>query len=107
MMQNMTLPRIYVGHLAVKVERPGDWFADAYRENDNNLVLLSEINYICERNMLAEVYNNIRNAYQGWSPFPNDANYSSLTYGGSMFKGGTDQRVWWADTVGLIFPRIS
>lgn len=108
MTQSTELPKLYVGHIQIRVENKEDWFVDAYRENDNNYILTTEINYLCLRSEWAETITTIREAYKGWSPFgQKEANASSITFVGAMLKGGNDKVVWWNEVVGLIYPRIT
>jgi hypothetical protein len=99
-------PRLYVGHIGIKRMRQQDFWSDGYTDLESDQILLTEINYICDRLQWKEVRENIRTAYLGWSPFPNNSDVSSVTFVEALFKGGTEDRVWWAEVVGLIYPKI-
>jgi hypothetical protein len=100
-------PRVYVGHIGIKLEYPQYVYANGYNELENPEILLTSIQFICERSSLAVVRTNIANAYKGFTPFAGDSDYSSLVFieGNMVAKTGT--KVWWQEVVGLIFPRIS
>lgn len=104
---NEELPRLYVGHLGIQLQHKDYLFSNGYAEYDNPEILLTEINYVCLRDNWADVRMNIRNAYTGFSPFPNDSDYSSLTFVEALSKGETNKKVWWSEVIGLIMPRIS
>jgi hypothetical protein len=100
-------PRVYIGHIGIKVEYPQHIYSNGYNELENPEILLTSIQFICERNILATTRTNIANAYKGFTPFPNDGDYSSIVFieGNMVAKTGT--KVWWQEVVGLIFPRFS
>lgn len=100
-------PRVYVGHIGIKVEYPQHIYSNGYNELENPEILITSIQFICERSALATTRTNIANAYKGFTPFPNDGDYSSIVFmeGNMVAKTGT--KVWWQEVVGLIFPRFS
>lgn len=104
---NETLPRLYVGHLGIQLFDKNTLFSNGYVEYENPEILLTEVNYVCLRSNWAEVRTKIRAAYTGYSPFPDDADYSSITFVEAMIKGETNTKVWWNEVVGLVMPRIS
>lgn len=102
-----SLPLVSVGHAEIKVENPEDLIADSYRIQDNNLILLTEINVICDRNNLTETWTKIHNSYNEWTPYPEDVNYSVLIHIRTLFPGAVLNRTWFKQIVGFIFPRLS
>jgi hypothetical protein len=103
---NSSLPLIFVGHLGIKLKGQEE-YANAYRELDNEEILITEINYLCQQDAWPQVRQNIKKDYFGWSPFPNDADFSSVFFMEAMKKGNSGSRVWWSEIIGLIVPRIS
>lgn len=104
---NEILPRLYVGHLGIQLQHKEYLFSNGYVEYDNPEILLTEINYVCARGDWVDVRIAIRKAYTGYSPFPNDGNFSSMTFVDAVNKGETNNKVWWGEVIGLIMPRIS
>lgn len=104
---NEALPRLYVGHLGIHLFDKNTLFSNGYVEYDNPEILLTEVNYVCLRSNWAEVRTKIRAAYTGFSPFPDDSDYSSVTFVEAMLKGETNTKVWWSEVIGLVMPRIS
>lgn len=104
---NEELPRVYVGHLGIQLLNRQDLFSNGYTEYDNPEILLTEINYVCTRDTWADTRIAIRESYFGYSPFPNDSDYSSVTFVEAVLKGETSNKVWWSEVVGLVMPRIS
>jgi len=100
-------PRVYVGHIGIKVQYPQNIYSNGYNELENPEVLYTSIQFICERNSLATVRNNIADAYKGFTPFDGDKEFSSMVFieGNMVAKTGT--KVWWQEVVGIIFPRFS
>ncbi len=103
------IPKLYVGHLGIKLKssRIDDMFANGYREIDNPEFLMTEINYVCLNSMWPEVRRRIKLAYQNWSPFLDESDYSSLVFIEAKKKGIMGERVWWNEVVGLVMPRIT
>lgn len=104
---DVTSPRIYVGHLGIKLQHPENLYANGYTELDNPEVLVTAIQFLCARSDLAKVRTKIKNAYIGYSPFPDDANYSSLVFLEASMVAKTSTKVWWSELIGLVMPRVS
>lgn len=103
----VTAPRVYVGHIGIKVQYPQNMYSNGYNELENPEILLTSIQFICERSILATVRTNIADSYNGFTPFVNDKEFSSMIFieGNMVAKTGT--KVWWQEVVGIIFPRFS
>jgi len=104
---SVTTPRVYVGHLGIKPENPNNYHVNGYNEFENPSILLTSIQFICDRNQLAEVRTNIAEAYRNFTPFAGDSDYSSLIFMEAQAIAKTGNKMWWQEIVGLIFPRIS
>jgi len=103
-----TAPKVYVGHIGIKVNQTTkDVYANGYNELENPSVLLTSIQFVCERAELTEVRTNIANAYKGFTPYTNDEDFSSLVFIEAHAIAKTGTKIWWQEIVGLIFPRIS
>lgn len=103
----ITSPRVYIGHIGVKPEHPNDFHVNGYNEYDNPSILLTSIQFVCERDSLTEVRSNIAEAYKNFTPFEGDSEYSSLIFMEAQAIAKTGTKIWWQEVVGLIFPRIS
>ena len=103
----VNVPRIFVGTMGIKLQYPETFFADAYKEAENQELQVTSIQFICKRTDLPTVRSNIKSAYFGESPFPDDSDYSSLVFmeGNVIAKTGT--KVWYMETIGLVMPRLS
>jgi len=104
--EDIVTPKVYVGHIGIHLQIPNNLWADGYQELDNPQLLLTEINFLCLRVDLATVRTNIYNAYSTFAPEPNDPSFSHLTLVNAQLIGRTGTKVWWKETVGMIFPRI-
>jgi hypothetical protein len=102
-----TAPKVYVGHRGIKLKYPDQLWANGYTEFDNPQILITDILFLCERLTLDTVRTNIYNAYIGFTPFPNDSDFSSLVFIESNVLVKTRTKIWVQEVVGLIFPRIS
>ncbi len=105
--QPLIEPRIFVGHLGIKLQFPDGVWANGYRELENNEMLLTSIQWICSREDLPTVRTAIKKAYTGFSPYPNDGNFSSLVFMEASVVAKTSTKAWWQEIVGLVMPRIS
>lgn len=103
----LSAPRIMVSTMGIKLQYPETFFTDAYKGTENQELQVSSIQFICFRTDLPTVRQAIKDAYTGESPFPLDSNYSSLNFmeGNVVAKTGT--KVWFAELIGLVMPRIS
>ena len=101
------VPRIYVGHIGIKLQYPEELFANGYSELENQELLVTTIQLICLRTELHIIRPKIKNAYTGFSPFANDANYSSIVFISADTVAATNKKIWWVETVGCVMPRIS
>lgn len=100
-------PRIFIGHLGIKKQFPEDLVADGFHEIENREILLTAIQFLCQRDKLAEVRTNIKNAYHGFSPFPTDGDYSNLVFIEATMVAKTGNKAWWQEIVGLHMPQIA
>ena len=103
----LTEPRIFVGHLGIKLQNSEDIFANGFREIEVPEILMTSIQWLCKREDLATVRINIQAAYTGFSPFPVDEDYGSMGFLESTVIAKTNEKVWWSEIVGLVMPRIS
>ena len=102
-----TVPRIYVGTMGIKLQYPETFFADSYKEAENQELQVTSIQFICLRSDLPTVRANIKNAYSGESPFPDDSNYSTLAFMEASVIAKTGTKVWFQENIGLVMPRLS
>jgi len=100
-------PRIFVGTVGIKLQYPETFFADAYKELENQELQVFSVQFICKRSDLATVRNNIKIAYTGQSPFPLDSNYSSVAFMEASLVAKTSTKVWFQELLGVVMPRIS
>lgn len=105
--ERLIAPRIQVGHLGIKPERPQDIFANGYNELGNSEMLMTEIQILCERDELPTVRTAVKDAYVAFSPFPDDHDFSSLVFLEAKVVGVTGTKVRWSEIVGLVMPRVS
>jgi len=101
------VPRIFVGTMGIKLQFPETYFADAYKEAENQELQVTSIQFICKRSDLPTVRSNIKAAYFGESPFPDDSDYSSLAFMEASVIAKTGEKVWFQETIGLVMPRLS
>lgn len=99
--------RIYVGHIGIQSQHKEYIYANGYNELENPEVLITEIRLVCLRSELVTVRTAIANAYKGFSPFPNDSNYSSLVFMEAKLLSSYNNKVNWSEYLGLVFPRFS
>jgi hypothetical protein len=102
-----TTPRVYVGHVGIKLQYPNQLWSNGYNELDNPEILLTSIQYICDRINWHTVRSNIAAAYKGFTPFANDGDYSSMVFVEASVLAKTNTKVWGQELVGIIFPRFS
>lgn len=100
-------PKIYVGHLGIKLQYPESIWADAYSEHDNQEMLITTIQVLCKRADYPEVRTNIKTAYTGKTPFPEDANYSNLAFVEHSVVAKTGNKLHFQEVVGLIMPQLA
>ncbi len=100
-------PKVYIGHIGIKLQHPEQLWANGYNELENPEILLTHIQYVCERSSWAETRIAIANAYKGFTPFPFDSDYSSMVFVESSIVATTSTKIWASEVVGIIFPRIS
>ena len=100
-------PRIYFGHLGEHLHMPDGVWSDGYRELDNQCMLISELQICTLRSSLVTTVNAVKTAYKGWTPYPGDGNYSSMSFLKSSVAAYTANKIWWSEHVGVIIPRIS
>ncbi len=98
---------VYVGHLGIKLQYPEQLWANGYNELENPEILYTTIQYVCNRTDWHTVRANIAAAYQGFTPFPNDSDYSSMVFVEANVIAKSNTRIWAQEITGLIFPRIS
>lgn len=103
----LTTPRIFVGTVGVKLQYPETFFADSYKEVENQELQVVSIQFICQRKDLTTVRSAIKFAYTGESPFEGDSNYSTLNFMEASLVAKTSTKVWWQEVIGLVMPRIS
>jgi len=102
-----TITKVYVGHLGIKLQYPNQLWADGYNELENPEILYTTIQYVCNRVNWHIVRSNIAAAYKGFTPFPNDSDYSSMVFVEASVIAKTNTKIWAQELVGIIFPRIS
>lgn len=100
-------PKVYVGHIGIKLQHPEYLWSNGYNELENPEILLTHIQFICRRDEFAEVRTAIAEAYRGFTPFPNDSNYSSMVFIEANVVAKTSSKLWISEVVGIIFPRFS
>jgi len=105
--QELAAPRVYVGHLGIKLQAPEDMQANGYNELDNQEILLTSILFICKRSELATVRNNIKAAYIKKSPYPDDSDYSSFMFLEASTVAKTSTKIIWQEIIGTLMPRVS
>ncbi len=98
---------VYVGHLGIKLQYPENLWANGYNELENPEILYTTIQYTCNRTDWHTVRSNIAAAYKGFTPFPNDSDYSSMVFIEASVIAKSNSRIWAQELVGIIFPRIS
>lgn len=99
--------RVFFGHLGEHLKNPEGVWADAYREIDNECMIISELQVCCKRSSFITVINALKAAYKGWTPFPGDGNYSSMSFLKGAVATYTGDKIWWSEQVGIVTPRIS
>ena len=105
--EDLAEPRIFVGHVGIKLEQPGDMRADGFHELENDEVLITTIQFLCKRSDLVTVRTSIKTAWSGKTPFPNDSDYGTLFFMEASVVAKTSNNVWWQELIGLATPRIS
>jgi len=100
-------PRILVGHLGIKRQFPEDLEADGYHELQNQEILLTSIQLLCNRSDLSTVRTDIKKAYTGKSPYPTDGSYSNLVFMEASVIAKTGDKIWWQEILGLHMPQIA
>jgi hypothetical protein len=107
--QDTSTPILTVGILQTSVilADHNDIYANAYREIESPELTVTTIQILCNRNELREVRENLKKSYTGYSPFPNDSNYSCMFFIKADMLGKTSTKVFWQELIGLISPRIS
>lgn len=105
--QELTAPRVFVGHLGIKLQQPENMYANGYNELENPEVLVTGIQFICQRSALAATRIAIKAAYTAFSPFPSDGDYSSLVFLEASTVAKTSTKIIWQELVGLVMPRVS
>jgi hypothetical protein len=103
----VTIPKIQIGHYAIKNQHPEHLFADGYKELEDSKILLTSLRFICLRTELATVWNTLYEAYRGFTPFPLDSDYSHIIYIEGNAVAKTHQHIIWEDILGIAFPRVS
>ena len=98
-------PKIYIGHLGIKLENPEDMHADGFKELENSEVLITAIQFLCLRSELPTVRTAIKAAWSNKSPFPNNSNFSSLFFMEASTVAKTSNKIWWQELIGLTMPR--
>ncbi len=98
---------VYFGHLGEHLKNPEAVWADSYRELDNECMVISEIQILCPRSSLVTVVNAVNTAYKGWTPFPGDGNYSSMSFLKAAVATYSAEKILWAEQVAIVTPRIS
>lgn len=98
--------RVYIGHVSQKVHQP-EAYPDAYRELDNDFMLITQVQLWCKRTELVSAWNNLQAALKGWSPFPDNGNFSSLTFLEANSEATAADKIVWVAYYGLIIPRIA
>lgn len=101
----VTSPKIFVGHIGIRLREPGFLWADGYSEVENRQIILTNIQILCERSSLTTVRNNVRNAYKDYSPIAN-SEYSSIIFIEASLAAASRNNVWWIEQVGVVFPGI-
>ena len=101
------LPKIDVGHIAIKIENTADLSANFYDKIQNPQVLLTQVKFLCLRSDLVDVYTNIQAAVEGFTPFPKDATFGDLNFIEAFPITVSGDRCYWAIHYALQFPRIS
>lgn len=100
-----SVPKIFVGHIGIRLREPGFLWADGYSEVENRQIILTNIQILCERSSLTTVRNNVRNAYKDYSPIAN-SEYSSIIFIEASVAAVTKNKIWWIEQVGVVFPGI-
>ena len=106
LLDDLDSPRIRVGHLGIKLEDSRDKRADGYHELENDEILLTSIQFICERKDLVTVRTRIKQGWTNFTPYIEDHNYGSLFFIEASVVGKTSTRIWWQEIIGLQMPRI-
>jgi hypothetical protein len=102
-----TLPKIYVGHVKTVIENTSDMTANGYDEIANPQLLVTQIQLLCERSALPQVYKELQDSVKDFTPFPNDGVYGNISFLQAEMAAKTGNRVWWNLYYTLQFPRIS
>jgi hypothetical protein len=103
----VSVPRVYVGHLGIKRQLQQEFYVDGYRELENPEILITSIQFICDRFNFKETYLAIRSAYQSFIPTGDDPNFSGLTLVEASMIDQSSDRLWWQLIVGIIYPSIN
>lgn len=103
----LTQPKIYVGHLGIKLRYPQNLDANGLVEIENPELLITAIQILCRREDLSEVRQKVKDAYVGYSPYPQDSDYSSITFLEATVVAKTNEKIWWQEVIGLEIPRVS
>lgn len=103
--ETLTVPKVFVGHIGIRLKEPGFLWADGYSEVENRQIILSNIQILCERSSLTTVRNAVRAAYKDYSPIAN-SEYSSIIFIEASVAAVTKNKIWWIEQVGVVFPGI-
>lgn len=104
--EEITVPKLYVGHVGVHLENPTSLWSDGYKEEENSQVLLTEIQVLCLRNDLSRVRNAVYAAYVKFDAEPDNPSSSLLSFVNAKVLGRTGTKIWWLETVAMVFPRL-
>lgn len=100
------LPRIYVGHIGTELLDSNDLASNGYNELGVPELLVTQIQFVCKRVDLPEVYYNIKRALQDWSPYRDNATFGVMNFhhGECIIRTGDKAR--WALYYRTEFPRL-
>lgn len=98
---------IYVGHIGVKPVNSDkeEMISSGYAAHESQKLLMTGVHIVCARADFVTVYNNVVDAYKGWSPI-GDPNVSALILVEGSVLAATNKRIHYREIVGTVFPRI-
>jgi len=102
---DLPVPRVYVGHLGIKLENPSQLHWDGYSGQENQEVLFTSIQFICKRSDLVTVRTNIKNAYNTF--VVDDPNVSRVSFAEASVIEKNSDRIYWQEIVATIMPRMA
>ena len=106
--EDITIPKVYVGHVEVRLQFPEHIYTNAYqRVTEQYQILVTHLLIVCNRANFVEVRTNVYKSYQHFSPFVENTDFSDLFFLGGEVIDRSETKIIYNENVGMAFPQLS